>query len=76
VEKMSDLKCPKCDGTMEKGFMAAASSGEQSQWVEGEPPGAWRWVGLLGRRKIPTILYRCVKCGYVEIYAPDTSAKE
>ncbi len=58
---------------METGFIVDVTHGGtlQANWTEGEPQKSF-WTGIKvpreGRHPITT--YRCVKCGYLESYAP------
>ena len=68
-------KCPKCEGTMEEGFIADRRSrllSDASQWVEGAPEG-FLFLGVKtgGRDKHRVAAYRCTRCGYLEQYARD-----
>ena len=70
----SALRCPKCKGPMEKGYVADLTYGAtlQSAWTPGEPTprrilGGIKWSET-GNTPIST--YRCQSCGYLESYAP------
>ena len=70
---MSDPECPNCGVAMEDGFMidrGHANAASQSQWAEGIPERSW-WQGvrLKGKDRIPTITYRCPRCGLLQSYA-------
>ncbi|HVK14004.1 MAG TPA: hypothetical protein VM597_35000 [Gemmataceae bacterium] len=59
--------CPKCQGQMVRGFLLGGPL--IASWFEGEPR-----KGLLGNIKLPgppltSAAYRCVECGYLELYA-------
>jgi hypothetical protein len=65
--------CPKCNRTMERGFIADVAYGYvlQSNWTAGDPVkrrfvGGVRWRAK-GSRRIVT--YRCTGCGFLESYA-------
>jgi len=70
-------KCPKCEGSQRKGFIA--ERGEHSYfvpfWVEGEPQKVEVFgitaenVQMKGRNKFPVRSMRCDQCGYLELYA-------
>ncbi len=77
---MSDLKCAKCQGSMEEGFMPeyAHPTLLVTRWYPGAPKEAEirvlgmkvvEWLDLResGMRVVST--YRCVNCGYLESYA-------
>ena len=68
------LICPKCQGTMVRGFIADfADMGQNanvSTWVEGPPHMSL----LFGTKtpaaaRVPVGTYRCSGCGYLESYA-------
>ena len=69
---MSDTpsKCPKCDGTMQNGFIADADRRTIIQWVAGAPVRTF-WMGLQVRdkTKYDVRTYRCERCGLLESYA-------
>jgi Zn ribbon nucleic-acid-binding protein len=68
-----DRACVKCGGDMEGGFILDNTYGErrQSEWIEGAPERR-RLTGirLKGKRQLAIITFRCVRCGYLESYAP------
>ena len=72
------LKCPKCDGTMEEGYCLdhSVGGGGQQRWCEGKPE---RSVSSGGRHLMVTT-YRCCECGFLEAYAgkrtPETISRE
>jgi hypothetical protein len=77
---MSGLRCPKCEGVMEAGYVLDHTQPKlyaASSWVEG-PPEKSIWSGLhtKNRRNLPVIAYRCVACGYLELYAPGERKKK
>ena len=65
--------CPKCQGKMTGGVIVDNGHGAAtvSQWQPG-PAIMSRWLGLKIRKKelIPTVTYRCTRCGFLESYAP------
>jgi len=66
------VKCPKCAGRMEPGFVLDQTYGAnlQAEWVEGSPtPTGWTGVKMKGRERIPVTTYRCERCGYLESFA-------
>ena len=67
-------RCPKCQRTMEKGYVAELTYGSilQSAWTPGEPIPRRFGGGIKWNRKdnIPIITFRCTSCGYLESYAP------
>jgi len=66
------LDCPRCRGTMERGFIVDESYGAQKtqKWVEGEPVySLWTGLKLRGKVRLEVATYRCSRCGYLESYA-------
>jgi len=67
-------KCSKCGGEMAEGFVPVESQslGGVATWVAGPPQ-----FGFLGNIKTEgkpahkIRVFRCVKCGLLEFYAPD-----
>lgn len=61
------MKCPKCEGEMEKGLLLAPGAGVR--WNKGELSGIAKLTGavLFGKPMIHS--FRCVKCGFLENYA-------
>ena len=63
------LRCPKCNGTMERGFIIDHTDGltQISAWISGAPE-----VSQFGELKQDNgdliVTFRCTKCGYVESY--------
>lgn len=55
-------KCPKCEGEVEKGYL------NQGVWFSGDLPMKSLSVSVFGRKTVPTIAWRCRKCGYIEMY--------
>lgn len=76
---MSDIwykTCLRCGGKMEEGFALDETYGEkkQGQWIEGEPKkSTWTGLKLSGRKKLPISAYRCLACGFLDLYARDNS---
>ena len=67
-----DRRCPKCDGTMQLGFIPDATYGSTvvAGWYPGRPQKSF-WQGTrVDREEIVAIdAYRCPGCGFVEFYA-------
>jgi uncharacterized protein (UPF0212 family) len=62
------ITCPKCQGAMEQGFVAADRI--LTRWIEGAlETNMLGWPKMRGKRKIPISTMRCPKCGYLELYA-------
>lgn len=75
-----NLKCPKCDGTMEQGYTADYGHGGTvflGHWIRGRPSQAFlSMFDALRITKpfgpfIPIGVYRCQSCGFLEFYARD-----
>lgn len=68
-----DPKCAKCAGSMVQGF--SLDKGDHhltlaTRWVEGPVEKTmWGNVDTKGRDCRAIVLWRCVKCGYLEAYA-------
>ena len=60
------MKCPKCGGEMEKGYMG--DRGHANFLLRG---GLWarkiNWLGTLSGAE-DTTSYACNKCGFIEMY--------
>ncbi len=75
-------KCPKCQSTMDFGyvpdFVHGNSCGCLAAWHQGEPE-AKTFLGLktgglnVKEDGLPLVAYRCPKCSLVEWYAMDVS---
>ena len=73
MEEQMPLKCLRCGGRMEEGYMLERAPNIElkvSEWVEGRPEKSF-WVGLnlRHRNRLPIMTYRCEKCGWLESYA-------
>ena len=70
----SSIKCFRCDGEMQEGFILDATDGPQlvARWVAGKPEKS-RWTGtkLKGKEQHLIHSFRCIRCGYLESYAPE-----
>jgi predicted RNA-binding Zn-ribbon protein involved in translation (DUF1610 family) len=68
----SSSNCPKCQGTMEDGFLLDQQGYNSvyvvTQWVEG-PPKKKFGSGVETKVKRSTSAFRCTNCGYLELYA-------
>ncbi len=64
--------CLRCGGEMEEGFaLEEGQSGfKQGRWIPG-PPKKSIWTGLKlgGKPKLPISAYRCMNCGFLDLYA-------
>lgn len=70
--------CPKCNGTMERGFIVDSTYGATFpvRWFEGVVEIS-RWVGIKNlrkRRRFGLVTDRCSKCGFLESYATEPSS--
>lgn len=69
------LQCPKCNSTMEAGFIADHVDYDSTRvetWVEGEPTRSiWTGLKIKDRQQLSVTTYRCERCGYLEAYALD-----
>lgn len=72
-------RCPKCDGSMEQGFVMDMDSGSRlvSQWAPGAPVKSF-WLGtkLPADKMIAIGVFRCEGCGFLESYARDEFAAQ
>src|SRR3954471_16782098 len=68
-------RCPKCGGSMDRGFIPDEyrDRNEVTVWVMGQPERNLETgvVVLTGTRMWQVITYRCIGCGYLESYARD-----
>lgn len=70
-------KCPKCNGSMFRGFIAERSDNASfvANWIEGEPINRKMFgitgmnVEVHGRRQFGIRSLRCEQCGFLELYA-------
>ena len=73
------MRCPKCGGPMEEGFLRDSTYGAnlQAKWVEGPVQRSF-WTGVVtkGREEYPVISYRCEGCGFLESYARPEAPEE
>lgn len=76
----SDLKCPKCTGDLERGYVLDMSTHVcfAAQWAPGLPKRSWSdfWRQLMislpqMNDRIPIATFRCKACGFLESYAQD-----
>jgi predicted Zn-ribbon and HTH transcriptional regulator len=66
--------CPKCAGTMERGFVVDQGHGivAVGDWVAGEPVRSlWTGLKLRGKTRLRVATWRCRRCGFLESYAPE-----
>ncbi len=72
-ERMPEMKCPRCGGSYEPGFLldrAHMPRSEAGVWVEGEPEqGLFSGVKTGGRTMLKVTAERCTECGHLELSA-------
>lgn len=71
-------RCPRCQGKWEEGFILDRNGNDLTEawrilhWFSGRPRyGFWGQVIRSNRREMPVEVYRCTKCGYLELYASE-----
>ena len=68
-------ECPVCRVHMEEGHLLDAGNSNRLQrmsWIEGEPEkGGLHGYRVKGKRRLPTITWRCPRCGWLLWFAPD-----
>jgi hypothetical protein len=73
------MRCPKCGGPMEEGFLRDSVPGApvQAKRAERQAPRSF-WTGVVpkGREEYPVISYRCGGCGFLESYARPEAPEE
>ena len=65
-------RCPKCDGTMERGFVSTEGRSHRmtTVWAAGPHRTSFWWPVILpSSGVIPVGTFRCASCGYLEAYA-------
>ncbi len=71
-------ECPACKERMEEGYVLDnADSGQlkRTTWHDGQPQkGLLGGFKVKGTRSIPTITYRCPRCGWLVWFAPAADA--
>lgn len=63
------MKCPKCQGEMEKGLMLTPGGVVGVRWSKGEPG----FFGTVVINKPKIFAYSCSKCGFIESYVEQKS---
>jgi predicted nucleic-acid-binding Zn-ribbon protein len=67
------LLCQKCNSPMQVGFLSDQLDGvtcHEALWVEGiAEESFWSGVKHLDRMRYSTETFRCINCGYLEMYA-------
>jgi predicted nucleic-acid-binding Zn-ribbon protein len=74
---MSQLVCPKCSNAMELGFVVDHTHGGSAgpEWVQEAVQSSWTDIKMSGKERHPVQTFRCVRCGYLESYAPPAAAE-
>lgn len=65
-------RCSQCRGEMEEGFIPDHTHGAilRSHWVRGRPKKSiWTKISLRGQPRYRIITYRCLRCGFLALYA-------
>jgi hypothetical protein len=73
--KMSIPDCPVCRVRMEEGYVLDAHQNTFARvsWIEGQPEKSLlTGFKTKGKRKIPTVTFRCPQCGWMVWFAPET----
>ncbi len=71
----SNPTCPKCKSAMEEGFLLDKGDHNSSNvpiWVDGPPDKRWWGLRTGDKEKLQVVTFGCVRCGYLESYAPVT----
>lgn len=66
------LKCPRCKGPLESGYVLDRRAGGKYQlsiWSPGEPKKSLFKTVKANKGAVPVRTYRCGDCGYLESYA-------
>lgn len=80
-------QCPKCSAPMELGILVDGAGRTKSvvggsgpervqEWVRGTPSRSFFSESFKadGRDRLQVATLRCVRCGYLELYAPDAES--
>src|SRR5262249_10050908 len=72
----ASLKCPKCSGLMEQGFVLDNTHGGNlvSHWARGAPLKSLLFGTKRPEAQLPIGTFRCSSCGYLEAYAREEFA--
>ncbi len=71
-QETAALKCSKCSGQMETGFLLDVTHGGRlvASWISGPPQKGWfGFVKVKGKTSYEAEVWRCKDCGYLESYA-------
>lgn len=68
------VKCIRCDGELERGFMLDKGESDitsQATWASGEPDNSFFRLSAArsGSMTLPVVTYRCKSCGRLESFA-------
>lgn len=68
---MPAMKCPKCGSPMTTGFLLDEGQHQMKslEWIEGPPEKGFWGLKLKSRRRFEVVADRCVRCGFLELYA-------
>ena len=68
IMAIQNYECPKGNGVIEEGFVDHSQDGDKAPviWFEGSGAGGGDKGGL---RKYRVQAYRCMSCGYTELYS-------
>lgn len=69
-----NLTCPECEYRMEEGFLVDrgdANAEGAGFWMSGVPVKRWWGMSTKGKRKYQLVAYRCSRCGFVKLWAPE-----
>ena len=69
--KMSEVKCPKCGGEMQKGNLVAPMGGRFVKFTDQVSESLW---GMPKMEKVD--VFACKSCGYIEIYRKQGTSHE
>ncbi|HET6487694.1 MAG TPA: hypothetical protein VFH83_14800 [Spirochaetia bacterium] len=65
-------ECPVCRVRMEEGHVLDAGNSNhllRVSWTEGQPEKGLMGYRVKGRRRLPTITWRCPRCGWLLWFA-------
>ncbi|MBL8228210.1 MAG: hypothetical protein JNL98_07025 [Bryobacterales bacterium] len=69
------MTCIKCGASMEQGFVMDKDdhgSIRQARWLQGKfESSIWTGAKTAGRDCYAVVSYRCLKCGFLEMYAKE-----
>lgn len=74
-----ETSCPKCEKSMEQGFVADKMGhfyGDVTHWNPGPPESSFFTLTKLSYKALPMGAFRCPNCGLVEFYAGKEFARK